>query len=184
MRAVVGDVFGNVYLSDISAGLVRRISPNGVISNFAGRVTGTACVPGATAGCTPYFGQYQQAAWRWDGCPAGNIYIADYSTNKVYKVSVSTGLMYLVAGNGTPPALPEMADRAPTAEVSAPPRRVGRYPSEISISPTQAANNIRVVDAHRQYPYLCRCGYGQFYRRRRFCANRDGQQPAGCDLRM
>jgi hypothetical protein len=37
MRAVVADPFGNVYLSDISAALVRRIAPNGVITNFAGQ---------------------------------------------------------------------------------------------------------------------------------------------------
>ena len=144
MRAVVGDVFGNVYLSDISAGLVRRISPNGVISNFAGRVTGTACVPGATAGCTPTLVSISKP--RGVGTDAaGNIYIADYSTNKVYKVSVSTGLMYLVAGNGTAGSTGDGGPGA-TAEVNAPRGAWADTVGNIYIADT-SANNIRVVDA-------------------------------------
>jgi len=100
MRGVAADPFGNVYVTDKSAKLVRRISPNGVISNFAGRVSGTACVPTATVGCTPTL--VSLSGSRGVSSDAqGNIYMADYNGNNVYKVSVSTGLMYLVAGIGT-----------------------------------------------------------------------------------
>ena len=100
MRAVVADPFGNVYVSDTSAALVRRIAPNGVITNFAGKVSGTACVPTATTGCTPTLVTLGKA--RGVGTDAaGNIYIANYTGNQVFEVKVSTGLLYLVAGNGT-----------------------------------------------------------------------------------
>jgi sugar lactone lactonase YvrE len=99
MRAVAADPFGNVYATDKSAKLVRRIAPNGVISNFAGRVSGTACVPTASTGCTPTLVSLNGP--RGISSDAfGNIYLADYNGNNVYKVSVTTGLLYLVAGNG------------------------------------------------------------------------------------
>ena len=98
-RGVAADPFGNVYFTDRVAKLIRRIAPNGVISNFAGRVIGTACVPTATIGCTPTLTAL--AGPRGVSSDVqGNIYIADYSGNNVYKVSVSTGLIYLVAGTG------------------------------------------------------------------------------------
>src|SRR6185437_4686096 len=41
LRSVAADPFGNVYLTDANASLVRRITPNGIITNFAGKVSGT-----------------------------------------------------------------------------------------------------------------------------------------------
>jgi hypothetical protein len=118
MRAVVADPFGNVYLSDISATLVRRITPNGVISNFAGLVSGTACVPSATTGCKPT--QVSVGKARGVGSDAaGNIYIANYTGNQIFEVKVSTGLMYLVAGNGTGGSTGD-GSAATSAEVNSP----------------------------------------------------------------
>jgi sugar lactone lactonase YvrE len=100
LRSVAADPFGNVYLTDAVASLVRRISPNGIISNFAGKVSGSACAPTATAGCTPT--QVSLDKPRGVSSDAqGNIYIAGYDSHEVFKVSVSTGLMYLVAGTGS-----------------------------------------------------------------------------------
>jgi sugar lactone lactonase YvrE len=145
MRAVVGDPFGNVYLSDISAKTVRRIAPNGVITNFAGLISGTACVPSATVGCTPTLVSLSKA--RGVGSDAaGDIYIADYSLNKVFKVSVSTGLMYLVAGTGTAGSLGD-GSAATSAQVNAPRGVWGDSVGNIYIAST-SANNIRVVDAN------------------------------------
>jgi sugar lactone lactonase YvrE len=79
---------------------VRRIAPNGIITNFAGFVSGTACVPTATTGCTPTLVKLNKPRGVASDA-AGNIYIAGYSSNQVMKVSVSTGLLYLVAGTGT-----------------------------------------------------------------------------------
>jgi streptogramin lyase len=103
LRSVTADPFGSVYLTDANASLVRRIAPNGIITNFAGYVSGSACVPTATAGCKPNLVKLNKP--RGVSADAlGNVYIAGYSDNKVYKVSVSTGLLYLVAGTGSKPS--------------------------------------------------------------------------------
>ncbi len=144
MRAVVADPFGNVYLSDISATLVRRITPNGVISNFAGLVSGTACVPSATTGCKPT--QVSVGKARGVGSDAaGNIYIANYTGNQIFEVKVSTGLMYLVAGNGTGGSTGD-GSAATSAEVNSPRGAWGDTVGNIYIADT-ADNKIRVVDA-------------------------------------
>jgi len=143
MRAVVADPFGNVYVADTSAALVRRITPNGVISNFAGRVTGTACVPTATVGCTPTLVTLGKA--RGVGSdPAGNIYIANYTGNQVFEVKVSTGLLYLVAGNGTAGTTGD-GGAATAAEVNNPRGAWGDSVGNVYIADT-AANKLRVVD--------------------------------------
>ena len=89
---MAADPFGNVYLTDAVASTVRRIAPNGVITNFAGKVSGSACAPTATAGCTPT--QVSLDKPRGVASDAqGNIYIAGYDSHEVFKVSVSTGLL-------------------------------------------------------------------------------------------
>jgi sugar lactone lactonase YvrE len=100
LRGITADPFGNIYFTEATANLVRRIAPNGVITNFAGKVSGTACVPTATTGCTPTLVSLSSPRGV-NSDAAGNIYISGYSQPKVYKVSVTDGLMYLVAGNGT-----------------------------------------------------------------------------------
>ncbi|MFY9852885.1 MAG: Ig-like domain repeat protein, partial [Terracidiphilus sp.] len=144
MRAVVADPFGNVYVSDTSAALVRRISPNGVITNFAGKVSGSACVPTAASGCTPTLVTLGKA--RGVGTDAaGNIYIANYTGNQVFEVKVSTGLLYLVAGNGTAGSIGD-GNAAASAEVNEPRGAWGDSIGNIYIADT-ANNKIRVVDA-------------------------------------
>ena len=144
LRAVVADPFGNVYFTDISASLVRKIAPNGIISNFAGRVSGTACVPSATAGCTPTLVSLSKPRGV-NSDLAGNIYISDYSQNKVYKVLVSTGLMYLVAGTGTAGSTGD-GGLAASAEVDAPRGAWGDTVGNIYIADT-SASKIRLVDS-------------------------------------
>ena len=125
LRSVAADPFGNVYLTDAVASVVRRIAPNGVITNFAGKVSGSACAPTGTTGCTPT--QVSIDKPRGVSSDAqGNIYIAGYDSHEVYKVSVSNGLLYLVAGTGSAgssgdggPATSAASERAA--------RRLGRY---------------------------------------------------------
>jgi hypothetical protein len=100
LRGITADPFGNVYYTDSVANLVHRIAPNGIVTNFAGRVTGTACVPTVTTGCTPTLVSLSNPRGV-NSDTLGNIFISGYNQNKVYKVSVTNGLMYLVAGNGT-----------------------------------------------------------------------------------
>jgi hypothetical protein len=100
LRSVVADPWGNVYLTDAVASQVRRIAPNGIITNFAGNASGTTCTPTATTGCVPTEVKLNKPRGIAADA-AGNIYIAGYSDNQVFKVSASNGLLYLVAGTGT-----------------------------------------------------------------------------------
>jgi sugar lactone lactonase YvrE len=143
LRAVAADPFGNIYFSDKVTKLVRRIAPNGVVSNFAGKVSGTTCVPTATVGCTPTLVAINAARGvSSDG--QGNIYIADYGGNKVYKVSVSTSLMYLVAGTGTAGATTN-GSAATSTDVDAPRGVWADTVGNVYIADT-SANEILVVD--------------------------------------
>jgi sugar lactone lactonase YvrE len=149
LRAVVADPFGNVYLTDANASLVHKISPNGIITNFAGFVSGTSCLPSATTGCAPT----QVKLNKPRGVTAdvlGNIYIAGFSDNKVYEYNASTGLLFLVAGNGTRPSVPTAANgdggSAVAAELNQP---RGVWPDSVGniyIADT-ADNKIRVVNS-------------------------------------
>lgn len=103
LRAAAADPFGNVYFTDSNAKLIRRIATNGVVTNFAGRVTGTACVPTGTTGCTATLVTLNNPRGVYSD-PLGNIFIAGYSDNKVQEVKLSDGKMYLIAGTGSAPA--------------------------------------------------------------------------------
>jgi sugar lactone lactonase YvrE len=143
MRSVAVDPFGNIYLTDKSAKLIRRIAPNGVITNFAGKVSGTTCVPTSTTGCTPTLVSLSTPRGvSSDG--QGNIYVADFGGNKVYKVSVSTGLMFLVAGTGTAGATTN-GSVATSTNVNAPRGVWADTVGNIYIADT-SANQILVVD--------------------------------------
>jgi len=146
LRAVAADPFGNVYLSDISALRVRRIAPNGIITTFAGG--GSTCTPpastGATGtGCTPTLASLSKARGVSTDA-AGNVFIADYSADKVYEVKASDGLMYLVAGTGTATSTGD-GGLATSATVYAPRSAVADTLGNIYIADT-SGNRIRVVD--------------------------------------
>ena len=143
LRSVAADPFGNVYLTDAVASIVRRIAPNGVITDFAGRVSGTTCAPTATVGCVPT----QVSLNKSRGVSSdvqGNIYIAGYNTQEVLKVSVKDGLLYLVAGTGTAGAAGDGAP-APLAQVNAPRGVWADTIGNIYIADT-TNNKIRMID--------------------------------------
>jgi polygalacturonase/sugar lactone lactonase YvrE len=143
LRSVVADPFGNVYLTDAVSSLVRRISPNGVITDFAGKVSGSACAPSATVGCVPT--QVTLDKPRGIASDAqGNIYIAGYDSQEVFKVSASTGLLYLVAGTGSAGS---SGDGGPAAsgQVNAPRGVWADTVGNVYIADT-SNNKIRVVD--------------------------------------
>jgi len=149
LRSVVADPFGNVYMTDANASIVRRIAPNGIISNFAGYVSGTACVPSATTGCTPSLVKLNKPRGV-SSDPLGNIYIAGYSDNKVYKFNVATGLLYLLAGTGTRPSSPTASNgdgsTATAAQLNQPRSAWADTVGNVYIADT-ADNKIRVIDS-------------------------------------
>ena len=83
LRAVAVDPFANVFFTDANAALVRKVSTNGVVNNFAGYISGTACVPTGTVGCTPTLVKLTGKPRGVYADPLGNIFIAGYGDNKV-----------------------------------------------------------------------------------------------------
>ncbi len=92
-RALAIDTEGNVYIVDDLGHLVRKVSPDGIISKVAGN--GSLAFSGDG-------GQALAAAMYPRGIAvdrAGNLYIADYA-NRVLKVSPD-GIVSTVAGDGS-----------------------------------------------------------------------------------
>jgi polygalacturonase/sugar lactone lactonase YvrE len=143
LRSVVADPFGNVYLTDAVSSLIRRIAPNGLITDFAGKVSGTACAPSATAGCIPT--QVTLDKPRGIASDAqGNIYIAGYDSQEVFKVSAATGLLYLIAGTGSAGSSGD-GGPATSAQVNAPRGVWADSVGNVYIADT-SNNKIRVID--------------------------------------
>ncbi|MFZ0273461.1 MAG: Ig-like domain repeat protein [Acidobacteriaceae bacterium] len=143
LRSVAGDPFGNVYLTDAVASIVRRIASNGVITDFAGKVSGSACAPTAATGCVPTQVSIDKARGV-SSDSQGNIYIAGYDSHEVFKVSASTGLLYLVAGTGSAGSLGD-GGPATSAQVNGPRGVWADTVGNVYIADT-SNNRIRVVD--------------------------------------
>src|SRR6185312_2809282 len=82
LRSVAVDPFGNVYFTDAAAKMVRKISTNGVVSDFAGYVSGSSCVPTATVGCAPTQVKLSGKPRGIYADQLGNLFIAGYGDNK------------------------------------------------------------------------------------------------------
>jgi RHS repeat-associated protein len=94
---VAYDAAGNIYIADGYNGRVRMVTHStGIISTLAG------------GGSTYNLGTGVAATTAALGTPsgvaldvAGNIYICDMGTQLIYKVTASTGIITIVAGNGS-----------------------------------------------------------------------------------
>jgi len=92
---LVVDASGNVYLADTNNHRVRRVATNGVITTYAG--TGVADF-GGDGGPATLAALTSPRGLALDS--TGNLYIADAGNSRVRKVTVSTGVITTVAGNG------------------------------------------------------------------------------------
>jgi sugar lactone lactonase YvrE len=91
------DNSGNFYIADIYVRRIREVTlSTGIINTVAG--TGTQGYYGDTGPATSAEFSYPYGV-AVDS--SGNIYIADVSNNRIRKVTVSTGIITTVAGNGT-----------------------------------------------------------------------------------
>jgi PKD repeat protein len=95
-RDVAADGAGNVYIADTNNGRVRKVSPAGVITTFAG--TGVAGFSGDTGQATA---AQLNGAFGVAVDSAGNVYIADRSNQRVRKVDPA-GVITTLAGTGAP----------------------------------------------------------------------------------
>lgn len=94
-QSVAVDSTGNVYISDTGNHRVRKVAPSGVITTVAG------------TGADGFAGDGGQAAQAQLNLPfqvavdsAGNLFIADSSNRRVRKVTVATGVISTIAGDG------------------------------------------------------------------------------------
>lgn len=96
-RAVAVDPFGNVYVSDFINHRIRKINASdGKIVTVAGTGTGGYNGDGIAATTATI---KSPAGITTDA--SGNVYFVDQYNNRVRKITVSSGLISTVAGNGT-----------------------------------------------------------------------------------
>jgi uncharacterized protein (TIGR03437 family) len=96
-QGVAVDASFNVYIADTLNNVVRKISANGTISNFAGNGGAGGSGDGSAATSAQLHGPQGLAV-----DAAGNLFIADTLNAKVRKVSAASGVITTVAGSGTP----------------------------------------------------------------------------------
>jgi hypothetical protein len=89
------DNSGNVYVSDQTANVVRKIATNGIITTFAGNGTAGYSGDGGQATAAELHSPYGVNADN-----SGNIYIADGTNYRIRMVNTS-GIITTFAGNGT-----------------------------------------------------------------------------------
>ncbi len=87
---------GNIFIADYSNNRIRSVSTTGTITTVAGNGTSGSSGDNGPATSAELNGPTGVAVNN-----QGNLYIADWSNNRVREVMGSTGDIYTVAGNGT-----------------------------------------------------------------------------------
>ena len=93
VQSVAADALGNYYLADTDAHRIRRISPSGIITTFAGTGKPGFSGDGGPAALAQLNLPYGVAADL-----AGNIYVADFGNHCIRKISPNGGIITTVAG--------------------------------------------------------------------------------------
>jgi trimeric autotransporter adhesin len=91
---VVVDNIGNIYISDLQNGRVRKVNTTGVISTYAGNGVSSYSGDGGPATAAELRYPYGLALDN-----TGNLYISDNSNNRIRKVDAA-GIISTYAGNG------------------------------------------------------------------------------------
>lgn len=129
--SVVVDAAGNLYISENFIARIRKVTPAGVISTFAG--TGTA---GFSGDGGPAASAQLNSPWGMALDAAGNLYIADSRNNVIRKVTPA-GVISTVAGNGRPDFA---GDGGPATAAAL------NFPAGVAVD---AAGNLYIADSLR-----------------------------------
>jgi sugar lactone lactonase YvrE len=92
---VASDAAGNIYFADQLTSVIRKISPDSVITTVAG-----IGVPGYSGDAGPAINAGLNRAAGVAVDAAGNVYIADCNNNRIRKYDTTTGIINTVAGTG------------------------------------------------------------------------------------
>jgi serine/threonine protein kinase, bacterial len=90
---VAVDDDGNVFVADYGDGEIRKITPNGVVTTLAGNLSGATSIDGVGSAAS-FAGPIGLAL-----DAHGNIYVADYFSSKIRKVTPA-GVVTTIAGTG------------------------------------------------------------------------------------
>jgi sugar lactone lactonase YvrE len=121
------DHSGNVYISDSANHTIRKISPAGVVTTFAGRPG----VHGSADGAAPAARFWNPGGLTMDG--SGNLLVADSGNNTIRRITPAGDVLTIAGKAGVPPDLVNGA--ATVARFNNPARLV-----------TDHAGNVYVVD--------------------------------------
>jgi sugar lactone lactonase YvrE len=93
-RGLAGDSQRNVYVADVENHRIRKVTPDGTITAFAGTLGGGFSGDGGPATSARLANPFDVAV-----DAAGNVYIADTANNRVRKVTPD-GIISTIAGTG------------------------------------------------------------------------------------
>ena len=89
------DRTGNLYIADFNANVIRKVTPAGIISTFAGNSTS-----GFSGDGGPATAAQLKNPWSVAIDAAGSVYVTDNGNNRIRKITAD-GIINTFAGNGT-----------------------------------------------------------------------------------
>lgn len=92
--SLIKDAAGNIFVADRNSNRIRKITPEGIVTTFAGSGSGGAIVNGTGTAA----GFYAPYGITIDG--SGNLYVGEYANQAIRKITPAA-VVNTLAGNGT-----------------------------------------------------------------------------------